>query len=108
MKYSVTQTRLAQQHLTDHAVYIARQGQPAAATRLIDLYHDICERLADYPESGHLYDSSDVQFQNIRVLPFKGYPYLLYYRWQNQQVITLAILHGGMSPQLMRSMLKRT
>ena len=70
---------LAEQDLDNYATYIA-QDKLEAGLRLYECAEKTYQSLADFPEIGKRYRSSDPSLKNIRFFPIKGFSkYLVFY-----------------------------
>lgn len=105
MTLRVRETRVARSLILDHAEYIAKQGQPGAADRLLIKYSQLLDVLAQWPRAGHRFETDAPRLKDIRVLAVSGYALQLYYQVQPDQVTVLATIHGSMHSHTVRRIL---
>lgn len=68
MKYRVTYSPEAQQHLTNIFRWIADHGSPEAAERFVMSIYDYCDGLSSFPQRG---TARDDLFPGLRTLGFR-------------------------------------
>ncbi len=80
------------EQITDH--YLAEAGIDVT-TGFLRAYDRAARQLAEFPESGSLRFAFGQKFQGLRAWPMRGYPYLLFYLYQKNQVLILRVLHAA-------------
>ncbi len=65
---------------------------PLAAARLVRRLSGIEKRISSFPESAQ----EVAERAGVRRIPLVRYPFVLFYKVQNSEVIVLRILHGAM------------
>ena len=94
----VRETSQARQQLFRHVDYLRDAGQPEAAERLLQGYLDVLDRLREWPESGHRYDTEHADLKDVRLVNIKRYELLVYYRYDQPIVKIISVLHGSRGP----------
>jgi toxin ParE1/3/4 len=85
----------AEQDLTKLADFIGRNSS-SAALRFVDAAHAACQRLAEMPELGGLWESPNPRLAGVRVWPIRGFEnYLLFYRPTDETIEVVRVLHGA-------------
>ena len=92
-------SRQASEQIVELADYIVEQGQPAAAHRLLEKYDAVCQRLTEWPDSGHpqVTSTTPVRQPEVRVTLIPGYDILIYYRHDAEFLDIIAVAHGSQS-----------
>lgn len=77
------------------AEYISRDS-PKSALRFLDAVEQACQRLADIPEIGGIWESSLPRLAGLRVWQIPGFEnYLLFYRPTDPAIQIVRVLHGA-------------
>jgi toxin ParE1/3/4 len=77
------------------AEYISRNS-PKSAVRFLDAVEQACQRLADMPEIGGVWESSLPRLVGLRVWQIPGFEnYLLFYRVAEPALQIVRLLHGA-------------
>ena len=71
------------------------EGGEALAGRFAKALRDGLDHVRDQPASGSPSLRRDTGIDDLRVWPVKGFPYLIFYRFDGQRVVILRILHSA-------------
>jgi len=72
------------------------QRSVRAALRFVDAIEAACNRLADFPLAGSVYESDNPRLDGLRVWAVPGFlTYLLFYRVAGQRVEIIRFVHGA-------------
>lgn len=100
MRFRVSQRRQARQDILELVTYIAADN-PRAAAALYDAYERIvATTLAETPDIGRPYRSTEARLQGVRVVSVGRFrSYLIFYRRNHDEVQVLRVLHGAQDLQ---------
>lgn len=75
------------------ARFYAREAGSDVALGFTAAFRSAVDLLRTFPESGSTRFAAVTGIENLRALPLKGYPYLIFYRFDGTTVLILRILH---------------
>jgi toxin ParE1/3/4 len=71
-------------------------SRPRSARRFFLAVEKLAKRLTELPELGGVYESTDVEFSDLRVFPIPRFKnYLLFYRVHEDGIDVVRVLHGA-------------
>ena len=92
----VTQRPRARLDLLEQFVYFGEQSGVELAERYFAAVDATCLRLADYPESGVLYDPGITRLKGLRRFPVRGFEsYIVFYLPYQAGVDVIRVLHSS-------------
>jgi toxin ParE1/3/4 len=74
--------------------YYAREAGSEVALGFIDALQAAYDLIAGHPEAGSLRYAYELGLPDLRSVPLKRYPYLIFYRDQPNHVDVWRVLHG--------------
>jgi plasmid stabilization system protein ParE len=102
MSYHLREVAQVRHDLADHYQFIQRGGQPDAAVRFLRAYHELTERLREWPLSGRAFQTEASDLQDIRICglpaPFQAFQVFYLPQPEEQVIRILAVLHAAMGP----------
>lgn len=92
---SIIRSPQAEQELDEIANYLALRSS-RIALRFLDAVQSALDRLANFPDLGSLYETTNPQLQGVRVWPIPGFlSYLIFCRVVGTTVQVIRVLHGA-------------
>jgi len=84
---------VAEQELDEYALYIAKDNLDAAL-RIYDAAEETYRNLAEFPEMGETYNSSNKLLSHVRFFPIKGFSnYLVFYQRIDKKIEIIRVLN---------------
>lgn len=75
--------------------FYRHEGGEALARRFAAALRGGLDHIRTAPASGSPKYRPDTGIEDLRVWPVKGFPYLIFYRFDGQQVVILRVLHSA-------------
>ncbi|MEY4983434.1 MAG: hypothetical protein RIR62_1700 [Pseudomonadota bacterium] len=85
----------ARRDLKDATVHYSAVAGQSVAARFVDAWTECRVLLSTYPEAGSPRFGVALGAPDIRSLPLRGFPYLVFYRIGPQGIMVLRILHSA-------------
>jgi toxin ParE1/3/4 len=95
MPRSVRKSPAARRDLLEHFVYLARFNVPVAR-RFLRAADRTLERIANMPEAGSPWESTDPALAGVRYWPVRGFRhYVIFYRAELRGIDVIRVLHAA-------------
>ena len=87
--------RAAEEDMRQAVRYYVRHRSPATAQRFVTAVEDTFTRLADTPDIGRRYQTTDPRLQHLHIWRVRGFErYLIFYSATEETLLVTRVLYG--------------